>query len=79
MVIGAEEWDIMTIIFVDHCGVAAPLNLALDYMFSQTVSTVLHLEYPKFLPKTNNSSLSKQVSQRVPPTHTLLVPPQTIQ
>lgn len=41
----------MNDVFVDHCGVAVLLNLALDYMFSQTASTALRLEYPKFLPR----------------------------
>lgn len=50
-VIRAEEGDILNDTFVDHCGVAVPLNLALDYMFSQTASTALRLEYPKFLPR----------------------------
>lgn len=50
-VMWAEEGDILNDISVDRCGVAVPLNLALDYMFSQTASTAPRLEYPKFLPR----------------------------
>lgn len=47
-----RKGDIMDDIFVDHCGVAVPLNFFFFYMFSQTVSTaLLRLEYPAFLPK----------------------------
>lgn len=47
-----EGGGILWVIFlVDHCGVAVPLNLASDYMFSQTGSTAPRLEYPKFLPR----------------------------